>query len=143
MIDLRKLKKRIEDKAGETINKGSRKRNIVYYRKIFCKIAHLFGYSLSRIGQEIDLAHDNVLFHKNSIDVIHLEHRIFFNELVDEYGLTAFMEIKEDVKEIKDETKLNYVKLLLSPLSDGELDSFIETRIIPFLKINKYKHEYN
>jgi len=140
MIDLIELKERIDKECGSDISTKSRVRNIIYYKKIFCKIGRLANYSLMQIGDVINIDHPTVLWHSNTIDVVHDKHKLFFNELLDLYGLEFTMPLNIKYR-LKDETKLDYAKGLLTKLSQSDLDTFIDTRIIPFLKINKYKYQ--
>ena len=142
MIDLKDLKRRIEERAGETIAKGSRRRKLVYYRKIYCKIGRLSGYTLQEVGKHINMSHDNVLFHARTIYAIETEHKVFFNELMFLYGLEWKIPITK-LQKPKNKVALDYAKMLLSQLSEDHLEQFIDTRIKPFLKVNKYKYEYN
>ena len=108
---LEELKMFLDACYGFDISRKTRKREIVYAKKVFCQIATKYGgFTLENIGKEIKLQHDNVLYHRNTfvavapIDLHHynaaityfnipIPHITSINELI--YGIEMSSIIKE------------------------------------------------
>lgn len=137
-MSLDKIKKYLDEKAGMDISQKTRRRDVVYYKKVYCKICQLLGYTLTETGKKVNLTHDNVIYHCKTCNFIYDRHRITFNELLHKYGLGEefIMEVKKS-KSLKYNKKLDYVKTLLMDLDDINLDFFIDYRLKPFLKTVK------
>lgn len=80
-MDLKLIQKVVTEVTGLDLNKDTRKREYIYARVIYFKIAReLTTHSLSDIGEHIGKDHSTVLFNlKNNFDIMEKYEKKFFN----------------------------------------------------------------
>lgn len=118
---------------GYDIGRKTRKRNVVYAKKVFCQIATKYGgFTLDSIGKEIKLQHDNVLYHRDNFTVIAPIDLHHYNAAITYFNIpiphiTSINELLYgiDMAEIISD---------LTKLKVKDLREFRRTRIEPFLK---------
>lgn len=135
------IKKDIENKFNITdLSLKTRKRPIIFAKKLLCKILFEYGYTYEQIKPFSGLkCHGTILHHCVTFsNDVYQHYRIFYNELIDKYNLDIKKEnvsISEANKEpVKICEKLNSI---LGELDDESIDELINTRIIPFVKMKK------
>ncbi len=142
-MELKQLVEVVGKKYRTKLITKSRKRHIVYPKKVCCYLARELGYGLQEIGDSLQLQHDNVHYHIHSIDRIYNHDAIKCNEIIDEYDLSArkleVIEIKEKVLMVDKETKTQLEAILgdLKDLNTELIKELIETKIKPFLLLVK------
>lgn len=138
-MTLKQLKEIVNERFNVDISIKNRKRKYVYPKKIYCYIAALMEEeSLECIGKEINISHDNVLFHKKTINNIYEKQKVVCNKIIKEYGLNVpFLEVEEvkKLQPISDNSEMNYINHLLFNLTDSQLYDLRKTRIEPYLKM--------
>ena len=126
----------------------TRKREIVYAKKIYIKLAREATLeSLEQIGKNINLKHDNVLYHYNRTDYIFESYKTKCNEIIKKYKIKAQYFEKEEPVVIEQVDNTSNEAILerfneLSALSEDELTEFRETRIKPFLMMLKSRKKH-
>lgn len=77
------LKHKINEHFGVAIESDSRARNVVYARKIYCKIAYenYGNLSLERKALLINLKHDALIYHKNTFYLVYDRHKEYYEKL--------------------------------------------------------------
>jgi len=101
LFRLYKLRYKINEEFNVNIQSKSRKRNIIYPRKIFCKIAYenFPNLTLDQKGKVIGLSHVELIYHHKTFDVIYDRHKEYYNKLVK-------LSYRSDNKKRKDALKL-------------------------------------
>jgi hypothetical protein len=140
-MELKQLVGIVSDKYRTEIITKSRKRHIVYPKKVCCYLARELGYGLQEIGDSLQLQHDNVHYHIHSIDRIYNHDAIKCNEIIDEHKLhiTNLKAKKENI------TRHEYESILgdLKQLNDTLLNELIETRVKPFIRLTQSRKQHN
>ena len=137
-MKLTELRDIINNKFDVTIEIPTRKRHVVYAKKVYCTLAKsLNKYSLEKIGDCMNMPHDNVIYHISTVSKIYELHKIGFNEIVKDYNLNIdLMKVKEDkpVEIIVDDfNKIpTYILKHLKEYNHTELSELYETRLKPF-----------
>lgn len=136
---LYKIKEDLDALYGFDISTRDRKRKYAYSRKVFCQLAksHIEQYTLTEIGEVLNLTHDNVIYMLKTFNYINKTDLKIFNKLSDKYlGTDLLTEQKEKQQSdiIKSIPKLSSFEKLLE-LTDHDLREFEETRLIPFIKM--------
>lgn len=65
-MTLEQLKQEVERRYGFEISGQTRKRKVVYARKVFCKLGRLMEYTFQDIGNAIGVNHCSALYHNNT-----------------------------------------------------------------------------
>jgi len=142
----------IDNKLESDIKSKSRKRNNVYARKLYCKLAYecVKEIEISEYGVEIktryryqDIAdtlnvnHDLIYYHRTTFDAVNDRYKNVYNEIIDEYDLDIRkLGVKKTYAPVLSEaqkTLLNDLK----KLSDSDILEFRETRLKPYLNMLK------
>ena len=142
-MTLEQLKEIVNYKFDVNIENRTRKRHVVYARKVYCNIAfNLNKYSLEKIGLAINQPHDAVLYHKNTIDKCYDLHKIGYNEIIKEYNLEInylYIKPQTQIEIITTEgitnNLPNYILSHLNDYSNEELSELYKTRLEPFKKM--------
>jgi hypothetical protein len=136
-MTLIELKEIVNENFDVNIEAKSRKRHVVYAKKVYCYIANNMNkYSLERIGECMYMPHDNVIYHLKTVDKIYELHKIGYNDIVLKYNLDMkLMKVSEEhvVVEILSKSKLpNYISDHLKAYSEDDLLELFQTRLKPF-----------
>jgi hypothetical protein len=136
-MKLTELKDIVNNKFDVNIDIKTRKRHTVYAKKVYCTIAKgLNKYSLEKIGETMNMPHDNVIYHLNTIDRIYNLHKIGFNDIIQEHNLDInLIEIKNNIEVVKVTEKINlpsYISEHLASYSEDDLLELFQTRLKPF-----------
>ena len=158
-MDITQLKGLLDRTYGFDISKKTRAREYVYARRVFSKVGRDFGYTFEDIGSIIDCDHSTIIHHIKSFETIHATDKEVYgkvvkilkssdklnpyknlNEAVDvSVYLDRISELEGMVME-KDFTveQDDMCKLIeiASSWSEDALRNFIETRVMPFDKMN-------
>lgn len=144
-MELRELKNVLSKEYKIDISKKTRKRDYVYARKVFFKIARGLNYTLENIGNELNTPHDLVIYHLNSMNVINEVDKIIHNKVIMDNNLDIKLfdveEKNEQAKELNIKPSMQSIYKMLSNWSDEDLKVFKETRIMPYDKMLKSKKE--
>jgi hypothetical protein len=133
--------KQLRDIVNETfevnIEIQTRKRHTVYAKKVYCSIANnLNKYSLERIGECMNMPHDNVIYHLKTVGKLYDLHKIGYNDIVLKYDLDMpVMNVSGNDIVIKGSSKTilpNYIKYHLEAYSEEDLLELFQTRLKPF-----------
>jgi len=126
----------------------TRKREIVYAKKVYIKLAREATLeSLEQIGKNINLQHDNVLYHYNRTNCIFESYKTKCNEIIEKYKIKAQYFEKEApvvVEQVDNTLNKDVLERFneLSTLSDDELTEFRLTRLKPFLMMLKSRRKH-
>ena len=144
-MKLNKLKNEINKTFNVDITNPSRKRNIAYAKKVYCYISRQLEYNLQEIGDTINLSHDNVYYHTQTIERIYDKEKLMCNNIIKKYGLPVrLLGVKEEKKKellVNSQNKL-VIDVLGGELLDWDkeiLQEFIETRLNPFKQLLKFR----
>ena len=136
MITLEQIKKDVNNKLNVDISSNSRKRNNVYAKRIYCKIARDLGYVFSNISGNINMNHATMIYHYNHFQLYDNVYKIVYNELCLKYGLTNNL-VDVKIKDVSD-YKINFLKsfqeIVLS-WSENDVKIFNETKLKPFVAL--------
>ena len=72
---------------GWDIAKKTRKREVVYARKVYCKIASDMGYGPSAIGSALGISHDLAIHHRDTFNVVMPRDIMAYNACIDYFNL--------------------------------------------------------
>ena len=156
-MTLEQLKQEIEKRYGFEISGQTRKRKVVYARKVFCKLGRIMKYTFQDIGDTIGVNHCSALYHNNTFYSVEDSDNKIYNSILEDY-----FEIEEDdnvviledkeleykakIKEL--ERKISVLEAKPTSLSEDiikKVDSwdfetkieFVETRLSPFERLVK------
>lgn len=156
-MTLEQLKQEIEKRYGFEISGQTRKRKVVYARKVFCKLGRIMKYTFQDIGDTIGVNHCSALYHNNTFYSVEDSDNKIYNSILEDY-----FEIEEDdnvviledkeleykakIKEL--ERKISVLEARPTSLSEDiikKVDSwdletkieFVETRLSPFERLVK------
>ena len=156
-MTLEQLKQEIEKRYGFEISGQTRKRKVVYARKVFCKLGRVMKYTFQDIGDTIGVNHCSALYHNNTFYSVEDSDNKIYNSILEDY-----FEIEEDdnvviledkeleykakIKEL--ERKISVLEAKPTSLSEDiikKVDSwdfetkieFVETRLSPFERLVK------
>jgi len=138
-IELDTLIEEVNERFGVDVRQKTRKRNVVYPKKVFCHLARKATlHSLADIGKKLNIQHDNAYLHINTVDSVYDSHKLIYNSIIDDYSLNVpkfeFEEKKELEMPNQDLVKVAVEKL--NTLDREKLQDFIEYRLNPYLKLN-------
>jgi len=145
-MKLDKLKKIYDKEYGFDIYRQDRKRYKVYARKVFALTGKRLGFTLDRIGEAINVKHDNVLSYIKTHHTINQVDKKIYNKIVLKHKLNIKLfdeEVNtmiESRRQTQNEAILNKFNEL-SQLSDSEIKEFEETRLKPFLLMLKSRRK--
>ena len=146
-MTLIELKEIVNETFDVNIEVKSRKRHVVYAKKVYCYIANSFNmYSLERIGECMGMPHDNVIYHLKTVDKIYELHKIGYNDIVLKYNLDMpLLDVSNQVnnqvgnqvmpvvsKKIEHKNIPNYILSHLETYSEDDLLELFQTRLKPF-----------
>jgi len=131
------------------IRTKSRKREIVYAKKVFCKLGYEIGYTYDKVASILNANHDLALYHANTINHIEDRDKKIFDKIVDDFDLLVpkfdvqkKRRIIKGIKENLDKQKIEMSKDLLAEINqvivnwDREvIQEFIDTRLKLFNKL--------
>ena len=124
---------------GFDISSKSRKREIVYAKKIFCYLCKQYGYGPSVIGRTLGLQHDNVIYHIDtitSVTPINLHH---YNCTIDYFNLP--LAHISSVYELLHGPVMASIIDKLKTLSPKDLIEFKRAKVEPFFLLLKKEKE--
>lgn len=131
LIQLRDI---VNEKFDVNLEIQTRKRHTVYAKKVYCTLAKsLNKFSLERIGECMNMPHDNVIYHLKTIDKIYDLHKIGYNEIIEEYKIeTDLLYVKGIVVEKPLNTLPTYILNHLNEYTENDLLELFQTRLKPF-----------
>jgi hypothetical protein len=138
---LKEIANKINKRFHVDIRSKSRKQDVVFARKVFCKITRDLLYSYEVIGNEINTTHATAVYHANTVDLCLKEHSNYYKQLRYEYGLDEIGVYKEMVEEIETykfhqlNERYRELLIMLDILSEEDLKRFIESRAKPFINV--------
>ena len=101
-IELDTLIEEVNDRFGVDVRQKTRKRNVVYPKKVFCHLARKATlHSLADIGKKLNIQHDNAYLHINTVDSVYDSHKLIYNSIVDDYNLNVPKFEFEEKKELE------------------------------------------
>lgn len=86
-MTLEQLKNELHNYYKFDIATKSRKREIVYAKKVFCKIGYELGYTYDKVAAVLNSNHDLALYHANSVNSIEDRDKMIFDKIIDDYSL--------------------------------------------------------
>tara|TARA_R110002020_G_scaffold305526_4_gene521328 strand:+ start:3660 stop:4190 length:531 start_codon:yes stop_codon:yes gene_type:complete len=130
------------------IRTKSRKREIVYAKKVFCKLGYEIGHTYDKVSAMLNSNHDLALYHANSINDVEDRDKIIFDKIIDDFDLLIpkfntqkKRRIIKGVKDNLEKQKIEQYKDLLSQINKIVINwdratviEFIETRLNVFNK---------
>ena len=130
------------------IRTKSRKREIVYAKKVFCKLGYEIGYTYDKVASILNANHDLALYHANSINDIEDRDKKIFDKIVDDFDLLVpkfdvqkKRRIIKGIKENLDKQKIERSKDLIAEINQvvvnwdrDVIQEFIDTRLNLFNK---------
>lgn len=125
-------------------NRKGQKRYEVYPLKLYCKLAktHFPKVSYARIARTIKVDHATVMHHIKTFDVVYAEHKMFYNNYIKSNNVNA--PIYDIPSNVVDNSLVNHhslqlkeINALIHNLTEDELLSLKENKIIPHLKMLK------
>lgn len=156
-MTLEQLKQEIEKRYGFEISGQTRKRKVVYARKVFCKLGRIMKYTFQDIGDTIGVNHCSALYHNNTFYCVEDSDNKIYNGILEDYfdieeeDNVVILEDKEleykaKIKEL--ERKISVLEAKPTSLSEDiikKVDSwdfetkieFVETRLSPFERLVK------
>ena len=156
-MTLEQLKQEIEKRYGFEISGQTRKRKVVYARKVFCKLGRIMKYTFQDIGDTIGVNHCSALYHNNTFYCVEDSDNKIYNSILEDYfeieeeDNVVILEEKEleykaKIKEL--ERKISVLEAKPTSLSEDiikKVDSwdletkieFVETRLSPFERLVK------
>lgn len=156
-MTLEQLKQEIEKRYGFEISGQTRKRKVVYARKVFCKLGRIMKYTFQDIGDTIGVNHCSALYHNNTFYCVEDSDNKIYNGILEDYfeieeeDNVVILEEKEleykaKIKEL--ERKISVLEAKPTSLSEDiikKVDSwdletkieFVETRLSPFERLVK------
>lgn len=156
-MTLEQLKQEIEKRYGFEISGQTRKRKVVYARKVFCKLGRIMKYTFQDIGDTIGVNHCSALYHNNTFYSVEDSDNKIYNSILEDYfeieeeDNVVILEEKEleykaKIKEL--ERKISVLEAKPTSLSEDiikKVDSwdfetkieFVETRLSPFERLVK------
>lgn len=146
-----KLIQNINNYFNVDVCSKSRKRNVVYARKVYCYLGYNLRrkngariYTYEQLAKPLHVKHDLVLYHAKSIDVVNDEFKEYINTFISKNNLRSelsFENIQETntiPEKLKDINPIVYDMFKeLNDLSDTELLEFKTTRFDIFMKLCK------
>ena len=137
-MELEKLKKIVEDKFEINLKNTNRKRELVYAKKVYCKIAYDLDIknTFEKIGEQLDLTHATVLRHYNTFSEVYDIHKLAHDQIITEHNLNLKKIYKTENKLI-DEI-INRVE----SLNNIQLRNLIDFRIKPFVSYQNKLLDY-
>jgi hypothetical protein len=160
-MTLEQLKQEVERRYGFEISGQTRKRNVVYARKVFCKLGRLMNYTFQDIGNTIGVNHCSALYHNNTFYSVEDYDNKIYNSILEDYceiekdesnveSVVILegkeLEYKARIKEL--ERKISVLEAKPTSLSEDivkKVDSwdfetkieFVDTRLVPFERLVK------
>jgi len=156
-MTLEQLKQEIEKRYGFEISGQTRKRKVVYARKVFCKLGRIMKYTFQDIGDTIGVNHCSALYHNNTFYSVEDSDNKIYNSILEDYFEieeddnvvileNKELEYKAKIKEL--ERKISVLEAKPTSLSEDiikKVDSwnfetkieFVETRLSPFERLVK------
>jgi len=130
------------------IRTKSRKREIVYAKKVFCKLGYEIGYTYDKVAAMLNSNHDLALYHANSINDVEDRDKKIFDKIVDDFDLLVpkfnIRTKKRIIKGIEDnleKQKIERSKDLITEINKviinwdrPTIQEFIDTRLKIFNK---------
>ncbi len=130
------------------IKTKSRKREVVYAKKVFCKLGYEMGYTYDKVASVLNSNHDLALYHANSINNIEDRDKKIFDKIIDDFNLLIpkfdtekKRRIIKGIKENLEKQKINRSKDLIAEINQiimnwdrEEIQEFIDTRLKIFNK---------
>jgi hypothetical protein len=86
-MTLEQLKDELHNYYQFDIATKSRKREIVYAKKVFCKIGYELGYTYDKVAAVLNSNHDLAIYHASTINSIEDRDKMIFDKIIDDYSL--------------------------------------------------------
>ncbi len=159
-MTLEQLKQEVERRYGFEISGQTRKRNVVYARKVFCKLGRLMEYTFQDIGNTIGVNHCSALYHNNtfysveSLDVKiynkiktyctikkkkNTKDIILILEEKEEFYKSKIKKLNKKISELESEPS-SESQFISKRIDDWDFETkseFINTRLVPFERLVK------
>ena len=137
------------------IRTKSRKREIVYAKKVFCKLGYEIGYTYDKVAAVLNANHDLALYHANSINDVEDRDKKIFDKIIDDFDLLVRkfnvrkkQRIIKGIEDNLEKQKIERSKDLITEINKvvinwdrPTIQEFIDTRLNVFNKavINRVK----
>jgi len=159
-MTLEQLKQEVERRYGFEISGQTRKRKVVYARKVFCKLGRLMEYTFQDIGNTIGVNHCSALYHNNTfysvegLDVkIYNKIKTYCNikkkkntkdiililEEREDFYKSKINKLNKKISELESQTS-SESQLISKRIDDWDFETkseFINTRLVPFERLVK------
>ena len=86
-MTLEQLQEELQKYYQFDITSKTRKREVVYAKKVFCKIGYEIGYTYDKVAKKLNSNHDLALYHANSIDCVEDKDKRVFDKIIDDFSL--------------------------------------------------------
>lgn len=86
-MTLEQLQEELQKYYQFDISSKTRKREVVYAKKVFCKLGYEIGYTYDKVAQKLNSNHDLALYHANSINIIEDKDKRIFDKIIDDFNL--------------------------------------------------------
>ena len=152
MIDLWMLENSIEIYFDVNLLDASRKQNVVYAKRLFCKIARdVSKYTFHELAKFLKCHHATIIHHYYNFDAVFDRHKDFYNRFMKTNDIDLKVEVKSKKNNFKYVLKedegfllepekkdvINKIAYKLNDLELNQINNFIETRLNPYLKMNQ------
>ena len=93
--ELSRIKDLVEAMYGFSLFKGSRKRKVIYARKVYVKLAKDHNHTYESIGNTIGYSHALIMHHYNSFNVVLDVDMVIYNRFLNVYKVIPKISDKE------------------------------------------------
>lgn len=135
------LKMFLDMAYGFDIGARNRKRAMVYAKKVHCKLCVDYGIGLTEAGAPINLAHDNVIYHNKTFDVVRPLDLHNYNAAIDYFNIPLRKIVSMD--ELTPKPELTELMRKLNCLSRKDFKYFMENKVTPFFRSLNMEREIN
>lgn len=156
-MTLEQLKDELHNYYQFDIATKSRKREIVYAKKVFCKIGYELGYTYDKVAAVLNANHDLAIYHASTINCIEDRDKMIFDKIIDDYSLfikkfntqkkrIIIKGIQDNLEKQKSEEYKDLITEINKTIINWDRDSirnFIDTRLKVYDKslTNKIKQK--
>ena len=158
-MDITQLKGLLDQTYGFDISSKTRAREYVYARRVFSKVSRDFGYTFGEIGIAIGCNHATIIHHVKSFDTVHDTDKDIYRKVsiilkssdrlnpyknlqeptdvsvyLDRISELEAMVMEKDFT-VEQDSMCRLIEIA-SSWDEDSLENFIETRVVPFDKMN-------
>jgi len=158
-MDITQLKGLLDQTYGFDISSKTRAREYVYARRVFSKVSRDFGYTFEEVGRVIGCDHSTIIHHINSFDTVQETDKDVYRKVsiilkssdrlnpyknlqeptdvsiyLDRISELEAMVMEKDFT-VEQDSMCRLIEIT-SSWDEDALENFIETRVIPFDRMN-------